>query len=87
MAPLSYLLITNKDIQFEKLTLSDRQNVMTVNSFTAHDKYSALSTDNSTQPIWVILSQKRKTFSQFFFPVLKSRLNFQHFEKEFDPYS
>ena len=77
----------NKDIEFEKLTLSDRQNVMTVNSFTADDKYSPLSRDNFTQPIWVILSQKRKTFSEFFFPVSKSRLNFQHFGKEFDPYS
>ena len=30
VAPLSYLLITEKDIEFEKVTLSDMQNVMTV---------------------------------------------------------
>ena len=29
-APLSYLLISDKDIEFEKLTDSDMQNVMTV---------------------------------------------------------
>ena len=29
-APLSYLLITDKDIEFEKVTLSDKENVMTV---------------------------------------------------------
>ena len=85
--PLSYLLITNKDIQFEKVTLSDMQNVMTVNSFTADDKYSPLKRDNFTQPIWVILSQKRKVFSRFFSSVLKSRLNFEHFRKKVDPHS
>ena len=63
---LSYLLITNKDIQFEKVTLSDIQNVMTVNSFTADEKYSPFNRDNFTQPIWIILLQKWKTFSEFF---------------------
>ena len=29
-APLSYLLITDKDIEFEKVTLSDKKNVTTV---------------------------------------------------------
>ena len=87
MAPLSYLLITNKDIQFEKVTLSDMQNVMTVNSFTADDKYSPLKRDNFTQPTWIILSQKRKLFSRFFSAVLKCRLNFEYFQKKVDPHS
>ena len=87
MAPLSYLLISNKDIQFDKVTLSDMQNVMTVNSFTADDKYSPLKRHNFTQPIWIILSQKGKLFSEFFSGVLKSRLNFEHFEKKVDPHS
>ena len=58
-----------------------------VNTFTAEDKYSPLNRDNFTQPIWIILSQKRKTFSEFFFAVLKSRLNFEHFQKKVDPHS
>ena len=87
MAPLSYLLITNVDIQFEKVTLSDVQNVMTVNSFTADDKYSPLKRDNFTQPIWIILSQKQKTFSEFLSAVSKSRLNFEYFQKKGDPHS
>ena len=33
------------------------------------------------------LSQKQRTFSQFFSPILKSRLNFNHFEKKCDPHS
>ena len=31
------------------------------------------------------LSQKQKTFSQFFAAFLKSTLNFEHFEKKDDP--
>ena len=31
------------------------------------------------------LSQKEKIFSDFFFISLKSRLNFEHFQKEDDP--
>ena len=80
-------MITNKDIEFEKVTLSDMQNVMTVNSFTADDKYSPLKRDNFTQPIWVILSEKRKVLSLFCSGVLKSRLNFEHFLKKGDPHS
>ena len=80
-------MITYKDIQFEKVTLSDIQNVMTVNSFTADDKYLPLNRDNFTQPIWIILSQKRKTCSEFFSAVLKSILNFELFQKKVDPHS
>ena len=87
VAPLSYLLITNKDIEFEKLTLNDMQNVMTVNSFTVDDKYSPLKRDNFTQRIWIMLFQKRKVFSEFFCAVLKSILNFEHFQKKVDPHS
>ena len=32
------------------------------------------------------LSQKQKTFFEFFTEFLKSRLNFKHFEKKHDPY-
>ena len=53
-----------------------------VNKFTANDKYSLLNRDNLTQPIQIQLSQKQKTFSRLFSAVLKSRLNFEHFERK-----
>ena len=52
-----------------------------VNSLTANDKYSLLNRDSLTEPIQMELSQKQKTFSQFFSAFLKSRLNFEHFLK------
>ena len=58
-----------------------------VDTFTADDKYSPLNRENFTQPIWIILPQKRKTFSKFFSPVLKSTLNFETFQKNVDPHS
>ena len=33
------------------------------------------------------LSQKQKTFSEFFFAFLKSSLNFEHFQKKDDSHS
>ena len=56
-----------KDIEFEKVTLSDMQNLKTINKSTANDNYSLLNRDNLTQPIQIQLSQKQKAFSQFFF--------------------
>ena len=47
---------------------------------TDDDKYSLLYRDNLMQPIQ-ILSQKQKNFSQFFSELLKSTLNFKHFQK------
>ena len=58
-----------------------------VNTLTADDKYSLLNTDNLTQSIQTLLSQKQKTFSQFFSSFLKSALNFEHFQKKDDPHS
>ena len=52
-----------------------------VNTLTDDDKYSLLYGDNLTQPIQILLSQKQKTFSQFFSAFLKSTLNFEHFQK------
>ena len=57
---------------------------MFVNSFTCDDKYSLLNRENLKEPIWMQLSQKQKTFSQFVVPSLKSRLNFNNFQKK-DP--
>ena len=56
---------------------------MTVfNTLTDNDKYCLLYRDNLTQPIQILLSQKQKTFSQFFPAFLKSTLNFEHFQKK-----
>ena len=51
------------------------------------DKYSLLNRDNLTQPIPTQLSQKQKSFSQFFLAFLKSTLTFEHFQKKDDPHS
>ena len=53
-----------------------------VNTLTDDDKYCPLYRDNLMQPIQILLSQKQKTFSQFFSAFLKSNLNFEHFEKK-----
>ena len=58
-----------------------------VNRLTDDDKYSLLHRDNLTQPIQILLSQKQKTFSQFFSAFLKSTLNFEHSRKKDDPHS
>ena len=51
------------------------------------EKYSLLYRENLTHPIQILLSQKRKTFSIFFSPFLKSTLNFAHFQKKDDSHS
>ena len=53
-----------------------------LNTLSDDDKYSLLYRDNLTQPIRIHLSQKQKTFSEFFSPFLKSTLNFEHFQKK-----
>ena len=53
-----------------------------VNTLTDDDKYSLLYRENLTQPIQILLSQKKKTFSLFFSEFLKSKLNFEHFQKK-----
>ena len=54
---------------------------------TVYDKHYLLDRDNSTEPIQMQLSQKQKTFSQFFFVFLKSILNFKDLRKNDDPHS
>ena len=58
-----------------------------VNTLTADDKHYLLNRDNLAQPIQMQLSQKQKTFSEFFFAFLKSILNFKHLPKKDDPHS
>ena len=52
-----------------------------------HDKHYLLNRDNLAQPIQMQLSQKQKTFSEFFFAFLKSILNFKHLPTKDDPHS
>ena len=58
-----------------------------VNTLTDDDKYSLLYRDNLMQPIQILLSQKQKTFSEFFSAILKSILSFEHSRKKDDPHS
>ena len=52
-----------------------------VNTFTAYDKYSVLNKQYLLHPTHMQLTQKQKSFSQFFSAVWKSRLNFEHIQK------
>ena len=54
---------------------------------TAVDKCSVPNRDNLMQPIHMQLSQKLKTFSQFFNVFSKSSLNFIYFRKRDETHS
>ena len=58
-----------------------------VNTLTVDEKPYLLTRDNLPQPIQMQLSEKQKTFSEFFFAFLKSILNFKHLPKKDDPRS
>ena len=57
-----------------------------LNTLTVDDKHYMLNRDNLTQPIQIQLSQKQKTFSEFFPAFLKSILNDKHLPKKDDPH-
>ena len=57
-----------------------------VNTLTVNDKHFLLNRENSTLGIKMQLSQKQKTFSEFFFfAFLKSILSFKHFQTKDGP--
>ena len=58
-----------------------------VNTLTVHDKHYLLNRDNLWEPFQMQLSEKQKTFSDFFFAFLICVLNFQHLPKKDDPHS
>ena len=58
-----------------------------VNTLTADGNYLVPDCENFQLPIQMQLSEKRKTFSQFFVPVLESTSIFKHFEKKDDRHS
>ena len=53
-----------------------------VNTLTAHNKYSRCNVHNFAQQVQTPLSQKEKTFRQFFIAFLKCACNLEHFEKK-----
>ena len=53
-----------------------------VNTLIDDDKYCLLYRDNLTETIQILLSEKKKTFFQIFSTFLKSKLNFEHFQKK-----
>ena len=57
-----------------------------VGSLAADEKNPILNTDKLTIPIQIQLSQKHKIFCHYFTGFLKSRLNFDHFDKKYDPH-
>ena len=59
-------MITAKVTEIDKVSLSDMQNLRTVNILTADDKYYLVNTDNLTQHIQMELSKKQQDFSYFF---------------------
>ena len=58
-----------------------------MNILTGDDKSDLFNRDKLPQLIQMKLYQKQKTFSEFFFPFLKSILNFKHLPKKDDPRS
>ena len=53
-----------------------------VNTLTVNDKHYQLTRGNLTEPIQMQLSEKQKTFSQYFFAFLICISNFQHLPKK-----
>ena len=77
------MLISVPIIVLEKVYVSALQNLKIVfNTLTDKDKYCLLFRDNLTQPIQILLCQKKNTFSHLFSGFLKSTLNFVDFEKK-----
>ena len=58
-----------------------------VTTLTVDEKRYLLTREYLTQTIQIQLSQKQKTFSEFFFAFLKSILDFKHMPKKDDPQS
>ena len=88
-ATLQYLLITVKVVALKKVSLIIRKILrLFVNTLTFNKKNSLLIRDNLTQKIPMQLSKKQKTFFQFFFfPFLKSILNFERLPKKDNPHT
>ena len=60
---------------------------MLLDTSTAYGKYSVQYCRKLQLPIQMQVSEKRKTFSEFFVLLLESASNFKHFEKGDDGHS
>ena len=82
-APLSSWVINVKVIELQKSHL-ERLKFFSrfLNTLTANDEHSVISKDKWMQTIQMHLSQKQKTFSQFYSAFFESPLNFKHFQKK-----
>ena len=60
---------------------------LSVNSLTANDKYSPDNRENFSQQIEMHISQKPKTFSEFFIALWQSTSNFPYLEKKDESHS
>ena len=58
-----------------------------VKKLTPDEKYSLVNRDKVKQPIQILLSEKQKSFSQFFSSFLKSTLNFEPCRKKDETHS
>ena len=58
-----------------------------VKTLTANDKYLVLDCEKLPLPIPTQLSEKRKTFSEYFIAFLESTSNFKDFERKYDRHS
>ena len=86
-SPLPYSLILLSQTSVKKsLSLTCQILGVLLNTLAADEKYPVLNRDNLTIPIQMQLSQKQKTFSEFFAAFLKFRVNFEYFEKTDDPH-
>ena len=75
--------LPSKELSLKKsLLVKCKTLTLFVNTFTAYDQYTVLNREYSKDPIEMQLSQKQKTFSEFFSAFLKSRLNFEHIPKK-----
>ena len=60
---------------------------MFVKTLRVDEKHYLLNKDNLTETIQMQLSQKQKTFWEFFFAFLKSILNSKYLPRKYDPHS
>ena len=81
-APLSYSLVTGKEIEFEKVSLIDTCQILglLVNTLAAIQKYFFLNRDNLRIAIEIQLFEKEKKLSEVFAAFWKLILNFELFE-------
>ena len=83
--PLSSWKITAKVIQLQKSLLDTWKFFRPfLNTVTACDKFSLISTDKWMETIQMHLSQKENILSHFICAFFKSALNFEHFQKKDD---